>query len=341
MYTTQGFLLVSGMLCAGVSFFLSGLETGLVEVSRLRLRRMAREGNVKASQLLRYLDESENTLWTILVGNTVANVYLALVGLYGLAHILNVQDLPQLLKLTSHAGIFWSLYLSACLLFYSFCELFAKMLFRQYATRLTVMLIGLFRWVELILSPLVGVLKFFSELLLLSPVSDRRQSSLFGSREELRQLMTESGQGLTNDERVMIDRVLDLQNIPVRELAKPFEDFHEIYEDFPVGDVVRNFKVETYTRLPVWTGADSNRRIAGVVDLRRLIFLDESEWHRPVGHFVESALYQDEDVRLQKLLQTMQRSGQRVIIVLDKRKREMGMVSLPDILKVVFGRVRV
>ena len=78
-----------------------------------------------------------------------------------------------------------------------------------------------------------------------------------------------------------------------------------------------------------------------MVDLRRLIFLNESEWHRPVGHFVESALYQDEDVRLQKLLQTMQRSGQRVIIILDKRKREMGMISLPDILKVVFGRVRV
>ena len=341
MNTTQGFLLVSGMLCAGVSFFLSGLETGLVEISRLRLRRMAREGNVKASQLLRYLDEPENTLWTILVGNTVANVYLALVGLYGLAQFLNVQDLAQLLKLTSRAGIFWALYLSACLLFYSFCELLAKMLFRQYATHLSVMLIGLFRYVELILSPLVGVLKFFSELLLLSPVRDRSQSSLFGSREELRQLMTESGQGLTDDERVMIDRVLDLQNIPVRELAKPFEDFEEIYEDLPVGDVVRNFKVETYTRLPVWTGADSNRRIAGVIDLRRLIFLDENEWHRPVGHFVESALYQDEDVRLQKLLQTMQRSGQRVIIILDKQKREMGMVSLPDILKVVFGEVRV
>ena len=341
MDTTQGFLLVSGILCAGVSFFLSGLETGLVEVSRLRLRRMAREGNMKASQLLRYLDEPENTLWTILVGNTLANVYLALVGLYVLAKFLSVEDLSQLLKLSPQAAVFWVLYLFACLLFYSFCELLAKMLFRQQATRLSVMLIGAFRCVELIISPLVGALKFFSEVLLLSPIRDRRQSSLFGSREELRQLMTESGQGLTDDERVMIDRVLDLQNIPVRELAKPFDDFEEIHEDLPVGDLVRNFKVETYTRYPVWTGAGNNRRIAGVVDLRRLIFLNESEWHRPVGHFVESALYQDEDVRLQKLLQTMQRSGQRVIIILDKRKREMGMISLPDILKVVFGRVRV
>ena len=69
MDTTQGFLLVSGILCAGVSFFLSGLETGLVEVSRLRLRRMAREGNMKASQLLRYLDDNSN--FTAIISSNV------------------------------------------------------------------------------------------------------------------------------------------------------------------------------------------------------------------------------------------------------------------------------
>jgi CBS domain containing-hemolysin-like protein len=60
-----------------------------------------------------------------------------------------------------------------------------------------------------------------------------------------------------------------------------------------------------------------------------------------VGDFLESALYQDEDVRLQKLLSLMQRSGQRVVIILDKRKRELGIVSLPDILRVIFGEVKV
>ena len=52
-------LLGLGMACIGLSFFLSGLETGLVEVSRLRLRRMAREGNLRASRLLGYLDQPE------------------------------------------------------------------------------------------------------------------------------------------------------------------------------------------------------------------------------------------------------------------------------------------
>jgi CBS domain containing-hemolysin-like protein len=52
-------------------------------------------------------------------------------------------------------------------------------------------------------------------------------------------------------------------------------------------------------------------------------------------------LFLDEDVRLESVLRVMRRSGQRVVIILDKRKREMGIVSLPDILRVVFGEVKV
>ena len=153
--------------------------------------------------------------------------------------------------------------------------------------------------------------------------------------------MTASGQGLTNDERVMIDRVLDLQKIPVRELAVSFEELPEISTEDSVSDLISNQSIGAYTRLPVWEQQKGKRRIAGVLNLRRLIFLPELEWKRPAGDFIESTLYQDEDVRLQKLLQTMQRSGQRVVVILDKQKRELGIVTLPDILKVVFGEIRV
>jgi CBS domain containing-hemolysin-like protein len=340
MTTIHWILLSLGLGCVGLSFFLSGLEAGLVEVSRLRLRRMAREGDIGASRLLRYLDQPEDTLWTILVGNTVANVILGLVGLYGLQQLFGVRETSQLLELTQTAGFFWAVFLAGCLFFYAFCELLSKTLFRKYATRLSISLSRIFGWIDLLFSPLVELLKSLSELVLFSAEGTGR-GNLFSSREELRQLMTASGQGLTDDERVMIDRVLDLQKIPVRELAVSFDELPEISTEDPVSHLISNQAIGAYTRLPVWDLQQGKRRIAGVLNLRRLIFLPESEWKRPAGHFVESALYQDEDVRLQKLLQTMQRSGQRVVVILDKQKRELGMVSLPDILKVVFGEVRV
>ena len=327
--------------CLGVSAFLSGMEAGLTEVSRLRLRRQAREGNKKAIRLQRYLDQPEDTLWTILVGNTLANLIVLLATLYFLQYLLGITNPGSLLQWNATAQIFWLLFGLCVLVFFTLCELLPKMVFRKYPSRLCLFLIFVFAMVDTLLGPLVELLRIFSRMLLFTTGGRELQGHLFGSREELRQMMIESGQGLTEDEREMIDRVLDLQKIPVRDLAVPFENMPVITTESPVVDVVRNITLVPYTRMPVWQESHGRRRIVGVVNLRRLIFLPENEWHRPAGHFLESALYQDEDIRLQKLLQLMQRSGQRVVIILDKRKRELGIVSLPDILKVVFGEVKV
>ncbi len=327
--------------CLGLSFFLSGMETGLAELSRLRLRRKIREGNANARRLQEFLDQPEDTLWTILVGNTLANLLALLTALFLLQYLMSIESTEALVKLDGTAVTYWFLFAFFGLLFFTLCELLPKMLFRKYPDQLCLALVRLFAVADLAFNPLVSVLRSGSRFILFITGGRELQDHLFGSREELRQVMTESGQGLTEDERAMIDRVLDLQKIPVRDLAIPLEDMPDITPETQLKELMHDHAVQAYTRLPVWQEIGGRRRIVGVVNLRRLIFLPEADWQRPVGEFLESALYQDEDVRLQKLLSLMQRSGQRVVIILDKRKRELGIVSLPDILRVVFGEVKV
>ena len=95
-------------LCGALSFFLSGLETGHVELSRLRLRRMAREGNGRAARLLD-IWINRSTLWTIR-RNTMANVILGLVGLYGLARWIDVDGYNELLRPTQIAVMFFGVF---------------------------------------------------------------------------------------------------------------------------------------------------------------------------------------------------------------------------------------
>src|SRR6266852_4791993 len=59
--------------CLVVSFVLSGMEAGVFALSRLRIRQQMRAGKSSARVLHDYLENPENFLWTILVGNTVAN----------------------------------------------------------------------------------------------------------------------------------------------------------------------------------------------------------------------------------------------------------------------------
>src|SRR5436190_1521573 len=60
-------------ICLVLSFVLSGMEAGVFALSRLRVRQQMRAGRRSAKVLHEFLEHPENFLWTILVGNTVAN----------------------------------------------------------------------------------------------------------------------------------------------------------------------------------------------------------------------------------------------------------------------------
>src|SRR5438270_9598796 len=75
------------VFCLLLSFVLSGMEAGVFALSRIRVRQQMRAGRTSAKVLHRFLENPENFLWTILVGNTVANfiIFGLVVRLFGQA----------------------------------------------------------------------------------------------------------------------------------------------------------------------------------------------------------------------------------------------------------------
>jgi CBS domain containing-hemolysin-like protein len=162
---------------------------------------------------------------------------------------------------------------------------------------------------------------------------------LFGNREELKFLMQESARGFSTEERAMITRVLDLQSLTVRQVARPMASAVSINTGTPMDEVLALCGEKQLTRLPVWEDKEGQRRISGVLSLDTLIYQTDFDPAKRAGDYMKPALYLDEDLRLELALQRMQRGGQRLAIVLGRDRRETGIVSLEDILRVVFGEV--
>jgi len=321
-------MLVIGV-CMVLSFLFSGMEAGVLALSRLRVRQLMRAGNPRALILHRYLESPEDFLWTILVGNTLAN--LAVVGL---AVALLYQWLGQ-----------WPVALVACFLvmvflFYAFCELLPKMLFRMFPNRLCLAVAGPFRLIHAVLSPLVSLMTRLSRGLLHWTGGRTFTGTLFGSREEMRLFMQESAQGLTSEERMLINRVLDLQNITVRNLTIPMDQVITVETHTPIAEALRLSKEKEVSQLPVWRPDGDTRRIAGMVSLRAVLYRATPDAGRTAGDYLKPALFLDEELRLEEALKRMQRSGERIGIVLGRDRREIGIVSLQDILKNIFGEVK-
>lgn len=316
-------------LCIALSFLLSGMEAGVFALSRLRIRQLMRAGNPQARALHEYLERPENFFWTILVGNTLANLGTVTIGVMWLHRWL--WTWPWLLFLALVAGI---------LLFYAACELLPKMLFRLYPNRLCMALSVPFRLVHFALRPLVAAVALLSRWLLRWTGGRRFTGHLFGNRDELRMVMQDSAQGLSNEERTMINRVLDLQNLTVRQITTPLGQAVTISDQAPVDEVLALARERGFNRLPVWRSEGGRRRIAGLLSLRSLLYDGGLDRKKTAGDFLKPALYLDDDLRLEVALRQMQRTGQRLAIVLARDRTELGIVGLQDILKVIFGEVK-
>jgi putative hemolysin len=309
-----------------LSFMFSGMESGVLALNRLRIRHMMHEGNKRATVLNGYLENPEDFLWTILVGNTVANVAVFSIGAL------------QLFDWLGGHRIWWTIsFVAFVFVFYVVCELLPKTLFRRFPNRLTSLLAPPFRVFHLVLSPLVAIAAWFSSGLLWVTGGRAFTGRLFRNREELRLVMQESAPSLTTEERAMINRVLDLQNVRVRHITVPFTQVVSVEDRTLMSQVVDLCRQRNLTRMPIMR--TDTKRVMGTVDIDAVIYREDLDLQKPASAYARGALFLSEDLLLEEAMRRMQRTGDRLAIVLDREQRELGIVSLQDILKVIFGEV--
>jgi putative hemolysin len=316
------------LVCMAISFLLSGMEAGVFALSRLRIRRQMRAGRRSARALYTFLEQPENFLWTIFVGNTLANAII-------LGWLVVILDR----WLHARVAVFAAIFAVIVFLFYALSDLLPKMLFRAYPNRLCLMMARPFKLIHWMLRPLVALVESVSGLLLLWRGGRVFTGHLFGNREEMRLVMQESGQNLTSDERAMINRVLDLQSLTVRQVMVPWPLVVTVGREASIEAALELCRVHKRTRLPITDSRERGSRIIGLFSVNAVLYQNESRAGKTAGDFAKPALYLDEDMRLEVALRRMQRGGQRLAIVLGRDRLETGLLSLQDVLKAVFGEV--
>jgi len=316
-------------LCLLLSFLLSGMEAGVFALNRLRVRRLARAGAVEAQILHGFLEKSEKFLWTILLGNTLVN-FLVLGWVIAKLHE----------WFGGHTALIVALFTIVVFLFYAFFDLLPKMLFRAYPNRLCLSSAKVFRFVHLALAPLVFLVEGVSQFFLRRRGARVLTGRLFGNREEMRAVMAEAAQALTREEHAMVNRVLDLQHFTVAQITIPLAKTYCVEVRSPLRDAVKIAREKNLTRLPVWETRAGQRRVAGMLDVTALLFRADLPADKPAGEFMSPALFLDDGTRLEIALRRMQRAGQRLAIVLARDGGEAGVVALEDILKLMFGEVK-
>jgi CBS domain containing-hemolysin-like protein len=149
--------------------------------------------------------------------------------------------------------------------------------------------------------------------------------------------MEESGPGLTSEEKAMINRVFDLQNLRVQHVMVPLANVVSVPAETTMSEVMRICRERRLTRLPVLH--TETKRVAGIINLERVIYLQDLDLNKKAADYLQPALFLNDHLVLEEAFRRMQRGGGRMGIVLDRSHHEVGIISLQDILKVIFGEV--
>jgi CBS domain containing-hemolysin-like protein len=318
-------LLAAGLVLAA---FAAAAETALTSVSRLRMRTLAEDGDHRASRVVRLHNNPNGYLSTILSINTVAVIVASTATALMVAG--RAQGLGQ--ALTTVALVVFVLV---------FCEIAPKSLALRFNERLALHLAAPVQFLTRLLSPFVGALTLVARLLLRLFNRGRAAPGPFVTEDELKLIlaMGEREGVVEQEERQMIDGILEMTDKPVHEVMVPRVDVLGIEAGRTLTDLIALIVEHGHSRIPVFETTMDN--VVGVVYAKDLLRHGvRSGDPRPLAALAREPYFTPESKHVGELLREMQQRKVHMAVVVDEHGGTAGIVTFEDLIEEIVGPIR-
>ena len=270
-------LLLLGLILA-INAFFAASEVALLSVRDSRLRHLADEGNAGAKIALALLAQPEKLLSVTQIGVTLASLGLGWAGedtLYALLMSLFHPILNAGTATVLHAVCFVAAFAVMTYCHVVIGEVVPKNVAIDKADRLAVIVAPALMLFYCLMSVFVTVIEGSARGLtrLLGVKASHRGGG--HSAEELKLIVSSSrfAGNLPKLQEDMIHRVLDLDDLYVREIMKPRREIVSVSAEASLDDVLKTMVESQHSRLPVWEAKPE--QIIGAVFFKDMLRV----WH--------------------------------------------------------------
>lgn len=317
------------VLCLIVSAFFSTSETAFTSSSMIRLKTAKDQGNTGARIAINLLDQFDNLLSAILIGNNFVNILASSVATLFFVN-LNAQYGATVATAVS------------TVLVLMFAEITPKQIARIAPEKIAVGVAPLLRIAKIILSPFVWLFDQWQKL-----VSRfvRVESTTGISEQELKTYVDEArrGGGIEHSEHRLIHTAIEFDDIEVRSILKPRTEV--IGFDILTADdqsIQSIFDTHPYTRIIAYEKSIDNA--IGMLTYREfhqyLKIKTESDLENiDLRDFIQEVLYVPPMITLDQLLTKMQNKNIHMAVIVDEYGGMRGIATLEDIIEVLVGDI--
>ena len=292
-------------------------------LNRYRLRHLVNQGNKAAERAQHLLANPDRLIGIILLGNNLVNIIAA-----SLATVIGI-------RLAGETGLLLAPF-ALTIVVLIFAEVAPKTLAATRPESIAFPAAYPLRALLLLLYPVVAVINWCANLLLLPfDLKGPRQTDHL-SRDELRTLVNEAGSRFAAHQSMLLN-ILDLDQGSVLDIMVPRNEITGIDLEQDWDKIVQQIANSFYTRLPVFEGEIDN--IVGILHLRTVIRrlavgqLDIESLRRAI----RKPYFVPESTSLPKQLLEFQDRERRMALVVDEYGDVQGLLTLDDILEEIVG----
>lgn len=309
-----------------VSAFFSATEIAFASVNPARLKaRRQKKDSLSLSLAIKIVDDYENMLGAVLVGNNLANIAAS-----SIATLIVIDLLGD--------GYAWVATLVMTLLVLTFGEVIPKVLAKQFSEQFTVAVAIPIYTLSVLLKPITVVMMAFIRLLSKLWESSVADSDAV-SEDDLENIIDiVEDEGVLDEEQCdLLQNALDFDSVLAYEVVTPRVDMDALDIRDPIEVNLRKIGESTYSRLPVFEDTPDN--IIGILHLNRFYKEYVNNQDISIRELLLPATFVHMTMPLSDVLDKMREKKSHMVIVLDEYGGTMGLLTMEDVLEQLVGEI--
>ena len=290
------------------------------------MRTLADADNKKAKMVLKITKDSAKMLSAILIGNNIVN--------------LSASSIATTLAISMFgnygAGIATGIITFLILIF---GEVSPKTLSTIKADSISMKIAGIINVLMIVLTPVIFLINKLSLGVLFLFGVKASDGNRVMTEEELRTIVDvgqETGV-IEDEERAMIHNVFDFGDAEAKEVMIPRIDMTFVHIDADYNEVLKIYKQDMFTRLPVYEESTDN--VVGIINMKDLLLIENTD-NFSIRDIMREPYFTYEHKNTSDLFLEMKKSSISLAIVLDEYGVTAGLITLEDLIEEIVGEIR-
>jgi len=317
-----GFSLLAVLVVFSAIF--SGSETAIFSLSDARVLSLKKQKIRGAKTLYKLRKNPNRLLITILIGNNVANIAASAITTYLITRSLGSFGI----------GIATGILTLVILIF---GEIIPKSFAYAKAARISLLMAYPLHLMSTILSPIIFCFELITSTMI--KLSGKKPEKRVTS-SEIKTLIKMGGEAgvLKKEEEEMLEGIFKLKETSVKKVMTKRSKVVAIEKNTMIGDALSKMVRNGYSRMPVYNRTIDG--IVGVVHTKDLLPYTQKQWlSEPISKAMQKPVFVYSDKDIYSLLDELRKRNKHMAIVLNKKKKLEGIVTIEDILEEVVGEI--